>query len=113
MNRANAFPKMIILLVCRWAGLFAVPCVASAMAQTPQVELDDPQSEASLAAGVGQTIGTGDGRIHIIPTLSAPSVKNGGKLTIQAVVKAPAGVAGVEARIVAEGGSDAEGGGYL
>ena len=55
---------------------------------------------ASIARGkdpVGEPLGHGDGRIHIIPSLSAPSVKNGGKLTIQAVVKSAAGVARVEA----------------
>ncbi len=50
-------------------------------------------------SAANEPIGSGDGRIHIIPTLSAPSVKNGEKLTIQAVVKAAAGVAAVEARI--------------
>lgn len=36
----------------------------------------------------GEQVGSGDGAIHIIPSLSAPSVKNDGTLTIQAVVKA-------------------------
>ncbi len=42
--------------------------------------------------GVADVVGTGDGKIHIIPTLSSPSVKNGGTLTISAVVKAEAGI---------------------
>src|SRR3989304_4679275 len=45
----------------------------------------------------GQVIGAGDGRIHIIPTLSSPSVKNGDKLSLSVIVKAQAGVAKVEA----------------
>ncbi|MFH0940224.1 MAG: hypothetical protein V1899_13235, partial [Planctomycetota bacterium] len=44
------------------------------------------------SAASNQPIGSGDGLIHIIPTISAPSVKNGGKLIVSAVVKAQAGV---------------------
>ncbi len=44
-------------------------------------------------------VGHGDGLIHIIPALSSPSVKNGGKLAIRAVVKAAAGVREVKAEI--------------
>ncbi len=51
------------------------------------------------AALGGEVIGTGDGRIHIIPTLSARSVKNGNKLEISAVVKAQAGVLEVVAEL--------------
>ncbi len=54
---------------------------------------------ARICTAGGEAIGSGDGRIHVIPMLSALSVKNGEKLTIQTVVKAPAGVAAVEARI--------------
>jgi len=50
----------------------------------------------------GETIGSGDGRIHVIPTLSSPSVKNGERLSVQAIVKATAGVASVEAHIERE-----------
>src|SRR5437879_5901429 len=39
-------------------------------------------------AKAGETIGHGDGRIHVIPSLSRPSLKNGEKLTISAVIKA-------------------------
>src|SRR5262249_30646657 len=46
-----------------------------------------------------ETIGHGDGRIHVIPSLSRPSLKNGEKLTISAVIKAQAGVASVTADI--------------
>ena len=61
-------------------------------------------STASLAAEfqtleTPQAIGLGDGRIHIIPSLSQPSVKNGEKLTISAVIKAQAGVQSVTADI--------------
>jgi len=44
-------------------------------------------------------MGHGDSRIHIIPTLSSRSVKNGGKLTISAVIKAVAGVREVKAEL--------------
>jgi len=50
----------------------------------------------------GRVVGTGNGKIHIIPALSAPSVKNGDRVCIQAVVKALNGVAKVEARIEPE-----------
>ncbi len=50
----------------------------------------------------GRTVGTGNGHIHIIPALSAKSVKNGDRVLIQAVVKALDGVAGVKARIERE-----------
>jgi hypothetical protein len=55
----------------------------------------------SSAAQAGP-LGSGDGRIHIIPTLSVPSVKNGDKLSIQAVVKATAPIVKVEARVFRE-----------
>ncbi len=42
-------------------------------------------------------MGSGDGPILILPTLSSPSVKNGQKLTLSAVLKAPAGVDSVRA----------------
>jgi sugar lactone lactonase YvrE len=47
----------------------------------------------------GTTVGHGDGRIHVIPTLSQPSLKNGEKFTISAVVKAEMGVATIMADI--------------
>lgn len=53
----------------------------------------------------GEVAGTGNGSIHIIPALSAPSVKNGGTLTIQAVVTSERPVVRVEARIERQGGS--------
>ncbi len=46
-----------------------------------------------------EIVGSGDGKIHIIPTLSSPSVKNGQKVSISAVVKAEAGVHQVTADI--------------
>jgi hypothetical protein len=46
-----------------------------------------------------EPIGNGDGRIHIIPTLSSTAVKNGEKITISAIVKAQAGIAKVEAHL--------------
>jgi len=42
-------------------------------------------------------LGSGDGRIHVIPALSRPSVKNGEKLGITAIVKASAGIRQVQA----------------
>src|SRR5688572_23537850 len=56
----------------------------------------------AVMARAGERVGTGDGRIHIIPSLSAPSVKNGEKIRIGAVIKAEAGVAKVEAEILPE-----------
>jgi len=53
-------------------------------------------------AAEGGEIGSGDGRIHVIPTLSAQSIKNGDTLSVQAIVKAQAGVASVEAVIERE-----------
>ncbi len=53
-------------------------------------------------AFTGELPGSGDGTIHILPTLSAPSLKNGERATIQAAVTAKAGVASVEARIERE-----------
>jgi len=47
-----------------------------------------------------EAIGSGDGNIWVIPALSSPSVKNGGKLTIQTLVKAAAGVQEVRAEIL-------------
>ena len=59
------------------------------------------------ASQEGQTLGSGDERMHVIPALSAPtSVKNGGKPAIQALVKAAARWQD-QARIVAEGGGGA------
>ena len=47
-------------------------------------------------------IGSGDGKIHIIPCLSAPSVKNEGTLIIKAVIRALAGVSDVSAILSSE-----------
>ncbi len=58
----------------------------------------------------GAPIGSGNGRIHIIPSLSAHSVKNGGILSIQAVVRAGDGVAKVEAHIERNPGPISESG---
>jgi len=68
------------------------------------------QSAVAPAAAVqaGEPIGSGDGRIHVIPTLSSPSVKNGGQLKIQALVKAVEGVKQVEALIKPAGGEAAQ-----
>lgn len=46
-----------------------------------------------------ESLGTGDSRIHVIPSLSSQAVKNGEILTITAVVTAKAGVEKVEAEI--------------
>ncbi|CAN5200567.1 hypothetical protein BH09SUM1_BH09SUM1_24520 [soil metagenome] len=45
-----------------------------------------PELMAARNAAV-ETIGSGDGGIHIVPSLHPYSIKNGGKLTISAVVK--------------------------
>jgi hypothetical protein len=58
-----------------------------------------PQTAVYKEGAKGETVGTGDGRIHVIPTLSSPSCKNGENLTISAVIKAPAGVREVIADI--------------
>ena len=44
-----------------------------------------------------EMMGTGDGRIHVFPSLSKPSVKNGDKLVVSAVVKSQHPVVKVEA----------------
>ena len=76
--------KWVLLLVL---GLLALPAWAAM-----------PPSTA-----IGESAGSGDGRIHILPSLSAPSIKNGDAASVQAIVKAAAGVARVEARIEREG----------
>lgn len=43
-----------------------------------------------------EMIGNGDGRIQVNPSLSAPSIKNGEKLTISAVIKSLAAVVRIE-----------------
>jgi len=47
-----------------------------------------PVSSVLLNRADGEVLGSGDGRIHIIASLSVPSVKNGNRVAIQAVVKA-------------------------
>ena len=87
--------------------LLAVAGGARTEAEMPRASGLHGIQQAGSAAGVGldesASVGSGDGIIHIIPTLSSPSVKNGGKLSIQAVVKALNGVAKVEARIERDG----------
>ncbi|MCX7018959.1 MAG: hypothetical protein WCK47_05660 [bacterium] len=56
-----------------------------------------PTPPSNAAVAVAPLPGSGDGKIHIIPALSPPSVKDGQKLTVQAVVKAAAGVREVSA----------------
>ncbi|MBI1784093.1 hypothetical protein HYR69_03030 [Candidatus Sumerlaeota bacterium] len=65
----------------------------------PPARTQEAQSSAGFSSEEPRPIGHGDGKIWVIPSLSAPSVKNGGKLTISAVVKAPAGVREVRAEI--------------
>ncbi|MCK6496786.1 hypothetical protein L6Q85_11065 [bacterium] len=71
-----------------------------------QAETPPPLSQSSESSPVTQfsdegespsVVGNGDGLIHVIPMISKPSVKNGEKITISAIVKAQAGVARVEA----------------
>ncbi len=63
--------------------------------------------DATGAVQSAKPIGSGNGMIHVIPSVSSPSVKNGGELKIQAVVKAVEGVARVEASIQRSGEQDA------
>src|SRR2546425_504503 len=76
-----AVPVFLIRRAGRASSLFILLCLSTIIARA-----DEP-------------VGHGDGWIHVIPSLSAPSVKNGGKLKISAVIKAEAGVAKVEAEI--------------
>ncbi len=46
-----------------------------------------------------QEIGTGDGRIHVVPTLNPYSIKNGEALSVSAVVRSVEPVASVEANL--------------
>jgi len=81
------------------AALLAVLAI-HAQAESGQAGADAPKAErARLEAKPSDAIGNGDGVIHIIPALSSPSVKNGGKMTVSAVVKASAGVREVKAEI--------------
>ncbi len=75
----------------RSATLALLSFVITLAASASQLNAPAPSSPV-LAEKPGQAepLGSGDGRIHVIPTLSAPSVKNGETLTIQAVVKAQA-----------------------
>lgn len=78
-------------VACRFAiclGFVMVALAASAPAPQP-----------GELPGISGSVGSGDGVIYVIPALSAPSVKNGGTLSVQAVVKAVNGVSKVEARI--------------
>ncbi len=76
--------------------LAMLPGLAAAKIPVEPIDGHDP----------GGPIGTGDGRIHIIPSLSSPSVKNGETVKIQALVKASSGVAKVYATIRRESGTD-------
>ena len=82
----------------RRAGIVEPPGVSPDGMTTPlpQGEL---AGDVSIAGTEGQAVGSGDGRIHSIPSLSAHSVKNGGELSIQVVVEALDGVAKAEVRL--------------
>ncbi len=96
--------SLVFVLVCSLAaGLFIAGGTAGAEATITQPHIAGVLGGIDLARNEnGQDIGTGNGHIHIIPALSAKSVKNGDRVTVQAVVKALDGVAGVEARIERE-----------
>ncbi len=86
MGRGGS-PCLVILCV----GMLA----AGIAAMAPPVSA----AQAGVQPDIGGNCGSGDGAIHIIPALSSPSVKNGGTLAVQAVVKSVNGVSKVEARI--------------
>lgn len=78
-------------------GVSGRPARAGSTVETASAPAAAP---AEFESGPPEPIGVGDGKIWLIPSLSAPSVKNGGKLTIQTVIKAPAGVRSVRAEIM-------------
>lgn len=82
--------------------LFTIMCILSVASAGARVTTGANGHSVSEAR-----IGSGDGQIHIIPTLSAKSIKDGDRVTVQTVVKAMHGVAKVEARIERDPGQDA------
>ncbi|MBI3735385.1 hypothetical protein HY256_02610, partial [Candidatus Sumerlaeota bacterium] len=85
------------LIVLRYLILAGLILVGTFLVNAAQEEGDPVRN---FHRSSSDPIGHGDRRIHIIPTLSSPSVKNGGRLTITAVVKALAGVREVKAEIL-------------
>jgi hypothetical protein len=51
------------------------------------------------SASVADPIGSGDGRIHVIPSIAPYSVKNGETLTVTAVIRSERPVASVTANL--------------
>ena len=90
MSRQRFMALVLTVIVC------GIMTAAGAMTEVPK--------QAIGMAITEDTLGSGNGYIHIVPTMSSPSLKNNEKATIQAVVKAAAGVASVEARIERETG---------
>jgi hypothetical protein len=95
--------KLVTLFILAWGwSASGAPPIGQATSAPISSSISSIRSISSIVSTPAHSdgpIGSGDGRIHVIPALSAPSIKNGGKLTIQAVVKAEAGVAKVEAVI--------------
>ena len=107
---SNRLPKPIPLnssMKSRGLNLSAILCVfltlcfnSSSFSASPRPPVPvSPASSLILHPSSFPQVGHGDSRIHIIPTLSSRSVKNGGKLTISAVIKAVAGVREVKAEL--------------
>jgi len=108
-NRLNLelFSAMLALVCLSVLPLFSSLSLA-ADHNAPRQHASIKSADATGAVqSSGQPIGSGNGLIHVIPSLSSPSVKNGGQLKIQAVVKAVEGVERVEAVIERVGEQDA------
>ena len=86
--------KILYQVNCGWSISFAL-AVVLAFATSTQAS----DAEVRVVTSNHQSVGNGDEWIHIIPAISSPSVKNGGKLTISAIVKAHAGIRSVVADI--------------
>jgi hypothetical protein len=76
---------------------FLLVFLLSAMLPTPLTQSAEPQIVVPQSP---VHIGHGDGRIHIISSLSRRSVKNGEKLKIQTVIKSVHGIEKAEAQIL-------------
>lgn len=90
--------RALMAIVIPLILLSAIAAEAEVMARTSGLTEPNRSYDASWPEAPS-ALGSGDGFIHIIPALSARSVKNGGTLSIQAVVNAVNGVAQVRASI--------------
>lgn len=86
------------LQAARWRGALQAATALLLAVATCAVH-SETAGDFAADSRTGTVIGHGDGRIHIIPSLSSPSCKNGEKLTISAVIKAAAGIDSVTADI--------------